>query len=346
MHPNLSYQLKRFFGTVDLNSISKDPNMQRFLVDVEVTYEEKDQDQSMIALLLQERLKTEEALRNEKTEQAELIKKLEEAHHQLLQSEKMASIGSLAAGVAHEINNPIGFVASNMGNLGTYVEDLFTIVDAYRGELLNYTATPKSDEIAKKLDLDFMRDDVKNLLIENKDGVDRVKRIVQDLKDFSHVDHGEWVISHLHQGLDSTLNIVNNEIKYKASVEKKYGDIPPINCIASQLNQVFMNLLVNAAHAIESSGKITIETGQQEEFIFVKISDTGTGIPKDNLVRIFDPFFTTKPVGKGTGLGLSLSYGIVKRHGGKITVDSTVGTGTTFTVWLPVSTTAVEPTQA
>lgn len=346
MHPNLSYQLKRFFGTVDLSNISDDPNMQRFLVDVEVTYEEKDQDQSMIALLLQERLNTEEALRNEKAEQADLIKKLEEAHHQLLQSEKMASIGSLAAGVAHEINNPIGFVASNMGNLGTYVEDLFTIVDAYRSELLSYTATPKSDEIAKKLDLDFMRDDVKSLLIENKDGVDRVKRIVQDLKDFSHVDHGEWVVSNLHQGLDSTLNIVNNEIKYKASVEKKYGNIPPINCIASQLNQVFMNLLVNAAHAIEGSGKITIETGQQDEFILVKISDTGTGIPKDNLVRIFDPFFTTKPVGKGTGLGLSLSYGIVKRHGGKITVDSTVGQGTTFTVWLPVSTTMAEHTHA
>ncbi|MDH4394470.1 MAG: ATP-binding protein [Limnobacter sp.] len=337
MHPNLSYQLKRFFGTVTLNEISTDLNMQKFLEDVEVTYEEKDQDQSMIALLLKERLNSEEALRKEKVEQADLIKKLEEAHHQLLQSEKMASIGSLAAGVAHEINNPIGFVASNLGNLGGYIEDLFAVIDAYRDEVLTYTATPKADAIAKSVDIEFIREDIKNLLIENKDGVDRVKRIVQDLKDFSHVDHGEWVVSNLHQGLNSTLNIVNNELKYKACVEKRYGSIPPITCIASQLNQVFMNLLVNAAHAIEGSGKITIETGVQDENLFVKISDTGCGIPKDNLVRIFDPFFTTKPVGKGTGLGLSLSYGIVKRHGGKITVDSELGVGTTFTVWLPIA---------
>lgn len=337
MHPNLSYQLNRFFGTINLKEITADLNMQKFLEDVEVTYEEKDQDQSMIALLLKERLNSEEALRKEKVEQAELIKKLEEAHHQLLQSEKMASIGSLAAGVAHEINNPIGFVASNMGNLGEYIADLFSIIDAYREELLAYTSVPKTDDLAKKLDIEYIRDDIKNLLLESKDGVDRVKRIVQDLKDFSHVDHGEWVVTNLHQGLDSTLNIVNNELKYKATVEKQYGNIPPIVCIASQLNQVFMNLLVNAAHAIQGSGKITIETGLQEESLFVKISDTGCGIPKENLVRIFDPFFTTKPVGKGTGLGLSLSYGIVKRHGGKITVDSTPSVGTAFTVWLPVA---------
>lgn len=337
MHPNLSYQLKRFFGTVDTQQISSDLKMQRFLQDVEITYEEKDQDQSMIALLLQERLSAEQALKREKEEQANLIKRLEEAHHQLLQSEKMASIGSLAAGVAHEINNPIGFVASNMGNLGCYVKDLFSIIDAYRDEVLGYTTSPKADLLAKQLDLEFMRDDVKHLLLESNDGIDRVKRIVQDLKDFSHVDHGEWIVANLHQGLDSTLNIVNNELKYKATVEKKYGDIPPIHCIGSQLNQVFMNLLINAAHAIENSGQITIETGVEETELFVRVTDTGCGIPKDNLGRIFDPFFTTKPVGQGTGLGLSLSYGIVKRHGGRITVESEQGKGTSFTVWLPTT---------
>ena len=337
MHSNLSYQLKQFFGTVNLQEISSDLKMQKFLQDVEVTYEEKDQDQSMIALLLQERLNAEKAMRKEKSEQVALIKKLEEAHHQLLQSEKMASIGSLAAGVAHEINNPIGFVASNMGNLGNSVEDLFQIIDAYRTEVLSYNPNPQADQLAKSLDLDFLREDIKHLLLENKDGVDRVKRIVQDLKDFSHVDHGEWVMTCIHQGLNSTLNIVNNELKYKATVEKKYGDIPPIYCIGSQLNQVFMNLLINAAHAIEGSGKIVIETGVQDTELFVKISDSGCGIPKDNLARIFDPFFTTKPVGQGTGLGLSLSYGIVKRHEGKITVESEQGVGTTFTVWLPLT---------
>lgn len=335
MHPNLSYQLKRFFDTTDLTQISTDPKMLNFLKDVEVTYEEKDQDQSMIALLLQERLTVEEALKKEQGEQAELIKRLEEAHHQLLQSEKMASIGSLAAGVAHEINNPIGFVASNMGTLGAYVEDLFRMIDLYRNELLQHNPQPQADAVAKDLDLDFLREDVKQLIHENNDGVDRVKRIVQDLKDFSHVDHGEWVVTCLHKGLDSTLNIVSNEVKYKATVEKKYGDIPDIYCIGSQLNQVFMNLLVNAAHAIEHFGKIVIETGVQGYEVFVRISDNGCGIPKDNLARIFDPFFTTKPVGKGTGLGLSLSYGIVKRHEGRITVDSEPGVGTTFTVWLP-----------
>ena len=336
MHPNLSYQLKRFFGTVDLNAITQDEKMRGFLRDVEVTYEEKDQDQSMIALLLQERFKAEAALQNEKAEQAALIKKLEEAHHQLLQSEKMASIGSLAAGVAHEINNPIGFVASNTGNLAAYIQDLFRMIDAYRQELIQHEPNPKSDALSRELDLDFVRDDIKNLLLENKDGIDRVKRIVQDLKDFSHVDHGEWIVSNLHQGLDSTLNIVNNELKYKAELQKQYGNVPPILCIASQLNQVFMNLLINAAHAIDKHGKITIATGVKDEEIFIRITDTGCGIPKENLVRIFDPFFTTKPVGKGTGLGLSLSYGIVKRHGGRITVESELSVGTSFTVWLPI----------
>jgi two-component system, NtrC family, sensor kinase len=337
MHPNLSHQLKRFFGTVDLHQISTDPKMLTFLKDVEVTYDEKDQDQSMIALLLQERLSSEEALKRKQAEQESLISKLEEAHHQLLQSEKMASIGSLAAGVAHEINNPIGFVASNMGTLGCYVEDLFKIVDVYRNELLQHDSEPHADAVAKELDVDFMREDVKQLLLESKDGVERVKRIVQDLKDFSHVDHGEWIVTCLHKGLDSTLNIVNNEVKYKAIVEKKYGDIPQIYCIGSQLNQVFMNLLVNAAHAIQNFGKITIETGVQDEEVFVRITDNGCGIPKANLARIFDPFFTTKPVGKGTGLGLSLSYGIIKRHSGRITVESEPDAGTTFTVWLPIS---------
>jgi len=337
MHPNLSYQLQRFFGTTDLAHITQDPNMRRFLEDVEVTYEEKDQDQSMIALLLQERLNSEQALKREQSEQAALIKRLEEAHNQLLQSEKMASIGSLAAGVAHEINNPIGFVASNLGSLTSYLEDLFKVVESYAAELAVLAPNSRSAALAKELDLPYLKEDTSVLLNECMDGIGRVKRIVQDLKDFSHVDHGEWVVTNLHQGLDSTLNIVNNEIKYKAQVEKHYGQLPDIACIGSQLNQVFMNLLVNAAHAIQGQGKITVTTGVQGSEVFVKISDTGCGIAPDNLNRIFDPFFTTKPVGKGTGLGLSLSYGIVKRHGGRIVVDSEVGKGSTFTVWLPVS---------
>lgn len=336
MHPNLSYQLQKFFGTTNLDEITQDPDMRRFLEDVEVTYEEKDQDQSMIALLLQERLKSEEALQKEKVEQGALITKLEEAHNQLLQSEKMASIGSLAAGVAHEINNPIGFVASNLGSLRSYLEDLFAIISSYAEEMHQLNTNSRSAALAKEMDYQYLKDDTHILLGECMEGIERVKRIVQDLKDFSHVDHGEWLMANLHSGLDSTLNIVNNEIKYKATVVKNYGHIPEIHCIGSQLNQVFMNLLVNAAHAIKDQGKITIETGLRDGEVFVCISDTGVGIPAENLNRIFDPFFTTKPVGKGTGLGLSLSYGIVKRHGGRIEVESTVGVGSRFTVFLPV----------
>ena len=177
---------------------------------------------------------------------------------------------------------------------------------------------------------------------ESKDGITWVKQIVQNLKDFSHVDTSdEWHFADLRNGLDSTLSIVNNEIKYKANVVKEYGDIPEVECLPSQLNQVFMNLLVNAAHAIEERGTITIHTGtirtgQQGEEVWVEVADTGKGIAPEHLKKIFDPFFTTKPIGKGTGLGLSLSYGIIQKHHGRIEVQSEIGKGTTFRVWLPV----------
>ncbi|MBI1771843.1 MAG: histidine kinase, partial [Burkholderiales bacterium] len=139
-----------------------------------------------------------------------------------------------------------------------------------------------------------------------------------------------------HPGLDSTLNIVRSELKHKAEVVKEYGDIPDIECVPAQLNQVFLNMLVNAGHAIEIHGTIKIRTGRLDDFIWIEISDTGAGISSENLKRIFEPFFTTKPIGTGTGLGLSLSYGIVKRHGGRIDVKSEVGIGTAFTIWLPI----------
>jgi signal transduction histidine kinase len=168
------------------------------------------------------------------------------------------------------------------------------------------------------------------------EGLRRVRDIVQALKDFSHVDEAEWQVADLHHGLDSTLNIVSNEIKYKAQVVKEYGLLPEINCLASQLNQVFMNLLINAGHAIKEQGTIRIRTGAENGWVWVEIADTGVGIAPEHLNRIFEPFFTTKPVGTGTGLGLSLSYGIVNKHGGRIDVASELGRGTRFTVRLPV----------
>ena len=174
------------------------------------------------------------------------------------------------------------------------------------------------------------------MLSESMGGMQRVKRIVQDLKDFSHVDTAEVQSANLEQGMDSTLNVVWNELKYKAEVIKEYGGIPNIVCIPAQLNQVFMNLLVNAGQAIEEHGRITIRTGQDEGNVWVEVEDTGKGIKPEHLERIFDPFFTTKPVGSGTGLGLSLSYGIVKKHGGRIEVKSELGKGTMMRVLLPI----------
>jgi signal transduction histidine kinase len=258
---------------------------------------------------------------------------------QLLQSEKLASIGQLAAGVAHEINNPVGFVNSNLGTLQQYVTDLLSLLSAYEKCEREMSADRSAAvaELKQKIDLVFLREDINNLLAESMDGMQRVKRIVQDLKDFSHQDVSEKQSANLERGLDSTLNIIWNELKYKAEVTKEYGNIPEIECLPAQLNQVFMNLLMNAVQAIKDYGKITIRTGQQDEQVWVEVEDTGTGIQPEHLEHIFDPFFTTKPVGSGTGLGLALSYGIVKNHGGRIEVKSEPGKGSVFKVVLPHS---------
>lgn len=253
-----------------------------------------------------------------------------EAHKQLLQSEKMASIGQLAAGVAHEINNPIGFVSSNIGSLSNYIYDLMSLAEAA-------SASPDGIEIAERIDLEFLRSDIPALLAESKEGLDRVRKIVQDLKDFSRVGETNWQEADIHQGLDSTLNIAINEIKYKCTVTKLYGDLPPVYCLLSQLNQVFMNLLVNAAQSIEAHGEIVIRTERVgNDSVRVSISDTGSGIAPEHIDHLFEPFFTTKPVGKGTGLGLSLAWSIVSRHHGRIDVVSEVGKGSTFTITLPI----------
>lgn len=281
------------------------------------------------------------ALNAEQIKQKALIEQLESAQGQLLQSEKMASVGQLAAGVAHEINNPIGYVYSNLNSLEKYVQEVFSLVDVYalaESVIADDALRTRITTLKTQLDVEFLKEDVQALMRESKEGIGRVKKIVQDLKDFSHVDASEeWNFANLQAGIDSTLNIVNNEIKYKADVIKEYGNIAEVECLVSQLNQVFMNLLVNAAQAIEERGTITVRTGKQSDAeVWIEVSDTGKGIAAENIKRIFDPFFTTKPVGKGTGLGLSLSYGIVQKHHGRIEVHSELGVGTTFRVYLPV----------
>ena len=303
----------------------------------EALREARDQLESKVQARTQDLQAANSRLESERARQAELIAKLGVAQSQLLQSEKMASIGVLAAGVAHEINNPIGFVNSNLGSLQRYAHSLLRLLDAYEGLEPRLSAQDRDDiqRLKVEVDADYLREDLDSLLSESLDGLGRVKRIVQDMKDFSHVDGGDLQFADLESGLNSTLNVVWNEIKYKAEVTKDYAGIPAIECYPSQLNQVFMNLLVNAAHAIEASGHITLRTGHDEAWVWVEVEDTGKGIAPDHLSRIFEPFFTTKPVGQGTGLGLSLSYGIVQKHGGRIELTSEVGKGTRFRVVLP-----------
>jgi len=284
---------------------------------------------------ISDRKAQEQELRDNLERQRSLNRKLEEAQSQLLQAEKMASIGQLAAGIAHELNNPIGFVHSNLGTLDGYLHDLFAVFDAYEkfesgGDLGAVV------DLKREKDFAYLRQDTFQLLEESKDGLARVRKIVQDLKDFSRVGDTDWRWADLHQGLDSTLNIVWNELKYKCKVAKEYGELPLVYCLPSQLNQVFMNILVNAGQAIEEKGEITLRSGRSGETVWVEISDTGKGIAAENLTRIFEPFYTTKPVGKGTGLGLSLSYSIVKKHQGRIEVKSEPGHGSTFRVVLPI----------
>jgi two-component system, NtrC family, sensor kinase len=262
---------------------------------------------------------------------------------QLVQSEKLASIGQLAAGVAHEINNPIGYIFSNFGTLEDYLGKLFEMLAAYEaaeGNVGPPEAAARLRRLREEVELEFLKEDIPVLMRESRQGIVRVRQIVQDLKDFSRVDSSQdFQPADLHHGIDSTLNVVANEVKYKADVVKEYGVLPDVVCLPSQINQVVMNLVVNAAQAMgETRGRIVIRTGvaADHETVWLEVADTGSGIPPDTLKRIFEPFFTTKPVGKGTGLGLSLSYGIVQKHHGRIDVDSVPGQGTTFRVTLPV----------
>jgi len=265
--------------------------------------------------------------------------RLEDAQNQLLQSEKMASIGQLAAGVAHEINNPVGFVASNLGTLRRYIDAMMQLNGLYHqvdNGLLPEALRTQILQLEQEADFEFIQEDLPQLLRESDEGLGRVKKIVQDLKDFSRVDQADWQEADINQGLESTLNVVRHEIKYKVEVRRDYAVLPPVRCLAAQLNQVFMNLIVNAAHAMPGQGLLQLRTEVLGEWVCISVRDNGQGMSAELMRRIFDPFFTTKPVGQGTGLGLSLSFSIVKKHGGRIEVESEPGVGSCFRVWIPV----------
>lgn len=267
----------------------------------------------------------------------EAYQELAKTEEQLIQSEKMASLGLLVAGVAHELNNPVSFVHNNLELIEEYVERLTRVIEAY--EVVDISSGPASrrlEELKKQLKLDVTLNTLDELITSCKQGTERVKKIVMDLRTFSRTDDIGPMPVDLHQGIDSTLYLLEREYRDRITVHREYGDLPKVECYPGQVNQVLMNLLQNAAQAITGKGEVWIKTTTEGEWVTVTIRDNGSGIPEKDLPRIFDPFFTTKPVGQGTGLGLSITYGIIQKHGGRIRVKSEVNAGTEFIVELPV----------
>lgn len=253
----------------------------------------------------------------------------------MLQTEKLASLGQLSAGIAHEINNPLGFIHSNLNTLSRYASELRTLFAAYHTA---FAADPRLAACDAGIDPDFILQDLDQAITESQEGVERVQSIVTGLKNFARADEStELKAIDLHTALETALKIAWNEIKYKATVDKDYGVLPQVRCNPYRIGQVFINLLVNAAQAIQGEGRISLRTSAVDDWVEISIQDTGQGIPAENLPKLYDPFFTTKEIGKGTGLGLSVVYGIVNEHGGQIDVASRPGQGTTFTIYLPVA---------
>lgn len=285
------------------------------------------------------------------------LSEIKELELQVRQTEKMASIGQLAAGVAHEVNNPMGFIHANLHQMSEYLTDLEKYFDATQrlqqaaieGDLEVIRAAAEDvSAVSREIDLEFVRADFEKALLESSEGAERIRHIVKDLRDFSRPDLPARTRADVNQAIDSTANIVYTMMKHTVELEKDYHDLPEIDAYPMQLKQVFMNLLVNAHQAIEARGSsepgvIRIETDAVGDEIVIRISDTGVGISEEHRSRIFEPFFTTKPVGAGTGLGLSTSFNIIERHGGRIVVESEVGRGTVFEVWLPTLPPGVAP---
>ena len=296
-------------------------------------------------------IRTSELQTREQSKQLQqAMTELQQAQVQLVQTEKMSSLGQLVAGIAHEINNPVGFIHSNLSPAMSHVQDILQVLEAYKQEHPKVSAQLQAT--IEEVDLPFVETDLPKLLDSMRVGTQRIREIVLSLRNFSRLDESEIKEADIHEGLDNTLLILQHRLKAKPDsggieVVKQYGDLPRIACYAGQLNQVFMNILVNAIDAIEStnitnlstqkSPKITIKTEMQENIALIQISDNGCGISEETQKQLFDPFFTTKPVGKGTGLGLSISYQIVtQRHHGHLICRSVLGEGTSFEVGLPI----------
>jgi signal transduction histidine kinase len=268
------------------------------------------------------------------------LKKLKEAQNQLVQSEKMASVGQLTAGIAHEINNPINFVSSNISPLKRDLDDIIKLLEMCTHITYSEnreTELKKIEEYKMEIEYNIIIKEIRDLLSGIEEGARRTMEIVRSLRNFSRLDEGEKKLADTNEGIESTLLMLRNQLKNRIEVEKKFESLPQILCYPGKLNQVFMNILNNAGQSIEGQGRIIISTSFKKNNILISIKDTGKGMSKKVASRIFEPFFTTKDVGKGTGLGLSISYGIIQEHNGQIKVKSDVGKGTEFIITLPVS---------
>ena len=266
--------------------------------------------------------------------------KLKETQTMMVHSEKMRSLGELVAGIAHEINNPINFIYGNIMILDNYQKDLITLIDKYTEAQneLNEAKQKEINEFKQKIDMDFLKDDIGDLIKSCMEGVERTKNIILDLKNFSRMDEMVFSECNIPKEIDTTLNILNNKIKNRITVNKNYEEnLPKIEAYGGQINQVFMNILDNAQGAIKGTGDIYITAKKEGENIVVEFKDTGCGIAPENINKIFEPFYTTKPVGQGTGLGMSIAYRVIQAHNGKISVESEVGKGTKITLSLPIN---------
>ncbi len=286
------------------------------------------------------RLETQKRQTEKKNTQLEVaLNKLKETQNQLVQSEKMASVGQLTAGIAHEINNPINFVSSNIKPLQRDLNDLLELLSLYNDSIEKMNLKEEFEMVEKfknEIDYSFLLDEIQSLLNGIDEGAKRTTEIVRGLRNFSRLDEGDRKLADINQGIDSTLLMLRNQLKNRIEVKKNLGSLPLLSCYPGKLNQVFMNLINNASQAIEGAGTIFIETKAGVNIIIVSIKDTGSGMSDDVIRHIFEPFYTTKDVGKGTGLGLSITFGIVQEHNGTIEVISNPGQGTEFIIKLPM----------
>ncbi len=263
---------------------------------------------------------------------------LQRLQAQIIHSEKMASLGQLAAGVAHELNNPAGFIYGNMDMLQSEIAGLQELLSAYDQIELSPVAASQIQSIKDRLGYDKLIEDLQSIVVDCLEGAERIRDVVQNLRLFSRLDESELQQAELHEGIDSTIRLLSQYYSSgRITLRRDYGELPLVSCYAAQLNQVWMNLLANAAQAISGNGEVYIMTWLENNRAHIAVRDSGCGIALETQARVFDPFFTTKPVGEGTGLGLSISYGIIERHGGTIKVHSTPGEGATFTVEIPIS---------